>query len=402
MRLKMNRMVFVIIAVALTGTSVEAACPDDLVQLHNGYVAQYKAQMQNEAASGDAYTYYALSYFLQGMISAIECTRDESELQFVISLIDKMISTARDYTGDGFVEWLPLLGDNKVPYQNGTWQAMSPMARAAAFILNDSVFRAKYGASAQRWITFVHNDTINRWYKRTYGEKIPYVEYAPSRCWSDKVTHFLTNMVHLYTATGNTYYREIALRGGNAFKTNYLKTNGRGWLWSDGTCTFSGNYGLVPDTSHANREPMWMVAMYEAGILFTASDVTRMGYTMADIIWDQSLSAPRFANYINGSNVNFLGATAWQNGNVYSGWVLTGRYNSKAQSASRAMFDAVRAGISTAASPSVGINSSSYGKVALTGHLIRNSMVSLPDPIVDTIPPLVTIVSPVNGAVVKR
>jgi hypothetical protein len=139
----------------------------------------------------------------------------------------------------------------------------------------------------------------------------------------------------------------------------------------------SGWYFLAPpsfsdgstDTSHANREPMWVVFAYEAGIGFSLSDVDRMANTLTDNIWNGSTSEPKFTNYMDGSNGDYGTRSAWGNGNIYSGWVLTGKYSAKAQTAGVATLDAIRAGVSIPAS-----NYTMYGKIALSGHRLRNCM----------------------------
>jgi hypothetical protein len=229
MNMNMNMKIIIPVIFLAAAKAAFAACPADLVSLHAGYVAQYKSAMQTEALSGDSNTYYNTSYYLHGMLGAFECTRDETDLQLINSLIDTAIGKAQDYNGDGYSEWKPVDAYGR-PIQLGSWQMMSAMARAAAVIMRDAGLKSKYGAQAQRWITFIHRDVVDRWYKGIYGEKIPYCEWNRTKTWSDKDTHFLTIMVHLYRATGNTYYRDVAVRGANIFKGR-LKTNGTGWLW---------------------------------------------------------------------------------------------------------------------------------------------------------------------------
>jgi hypothetical protein len=343
----------------------------DLETMHAAYVASYAGDMESQARSGDSYDYYAMSYHLHGMLSAIEATGDTVELARVASLIDTALGTAVDHDGDGYREWEPY-DDRGNGIQLGTWQMESAVMRAAALVRTTPAFRELHDDAATRWIAFVHDDVVERWYVDVYDHEIPYVEWSGgSRWWSDKATHFLTIMVFLYQATGDTFYREVAVRGAEAFRRG-LHEAGTAWSWSDDAALLgvSGNEAGVPDTSHANREPMWMVFSYEAGIVFTRDDVERMAATLTDVIWNGSLDDPRYTNYIDGSNLPYRGVEAWANGIVYHGWALVGRYSEDAQRALEHTLGAIEAGVRN---PSLTRNGSSYGRVALSGHLLRNT-----------------------------
>jgi hypothetical protein len=363
------------------GPATYAACPADLVSKHNQYYQQYESEIFNEARSGDATVYYYTSLYLHGILSGLDCTRDEARLQKLIQIIDIMIATAQDFNGDGYKEWAPI-DDRGWPQQLSSWQAEAGIARAAAYIMNDATFKSKYGVAAQRWIDFIYQDVIKRWYFDVYDQKIPYVEWGGGKLWSDKDSHFLTIMVHLYKATGNAFYRDIAVRGANFFKAK-LQVNGTGWVWDNGGWLgLDGNTNGAPDTSHANREPMWMVASYEAGIVFTRDDVNRMANTLNDIIWNKSTTNPMFTNYINGGNTVYRNSNLpWENGVIYCGWVMLGRYSSTSNTISRLIFDAEAAGVSNTTNPSLRYYHGGDARISLSGHLIRNSMgTTTPEP----------------------
>jgi hypothetical protein len=171
-------------------------------------------------------------------------------------------------------------------------------------------------------------------------------------------------------------YLDIATRVGTAFKRK-IQINGTGLIWDNGVFNDSndpGNTAGVPDTSHATDAVRLVVSMYEAGIVFSLSDVQRLTNTLTDIIWDGSTSAPRFANYINGANTTYRNIEAWRNGAIYPGWALLGKYSAKAQNAMSYLLKAMIDGGNP--SPSISANASSYGFVAQSGHLLRNSSIA--------------------------
>ena len=102
--------------------------------------------------------------------------------------------------------------------------------------------------------------------------------------------------------------------------------------------------------------------------VFTRRDVERMAHTLTDTIWNGSLSAPRFSNYINGGNKPYRpNDKPYDVGNVCPGWALFGEYSTEARRILSHTLKAIGEG------QTVGQNASSYGYVALNGHLLRNS-----------------------------
>jgi hypothetical protein len=380
------------------GSYAFAGCPTDLVQMHDTYVKSAESAILSQAGSNDIYVYYALTYHINGIISGLECTKNEARLQFLISVLDKSIAAARDYNGDGMVEWQPL--DTKGRPIQHHFKYTATIARAAAFIVGSDEFSVKYGGKAQGYINFAHNDVIKRWYINVSGERIPYVEDGGSATtWSGKASTFLEVVANLYAATRNPYYRNILERGALSFK-QHMHPMGTGWFWYNGAGPTSGNNsGGVEDTSHGNSAARFVIFAYEAGVGFTKDDVLKLSNTFTENLWNKSLSDPRFANYVNGSNLIYYDFTAWGNGQVYAGWALFAAHSLKGQQATSAILNAIRARV---VNPSIAVNNNLYGHVSLTGHLLRSYAGTAPAPTVDTTPPVITIISPINGTVVKR
>jgi hypothetical protein len=161
-----------------------------------------------------------------------------------------------------------------------------------------------------------------------------------------------------------------------------------GWIWENHTIPLGsdtdnapssvGNMAGVPDTSHTNREAFLIGQLYEMGRVFSRSDVDRMARTFTDMIWNQSLDDPMFANYLNGSDLPYrVYKKPGLNGSVYHGWVLMGGYSPKAQEVLLAEIKAIVRG---RLNPALERNSTSYGgTLSLCGHALRNFAV-LRDP----------------------
>jgi hypothetical protein len=315
---------------------------------------------------------YFLSLQLHGIISAVEALQDEAIMERLAKYIDAMVASARDLNDDGFPEWGPLLND--APNQLNNFQGCAPIARAAAVVAESPKLRAEYSDKAREWVAYVDRSVIQYWYIKRYRGKIPWLPedlggWATYPTWSDKASHLGSIATNLYRATGKPLYRDIALRVGRGFKRK-LSPHGEGWIWDNGTVDLPDNHEPVPDTSHANREPRMMVEMYEAGLVFTRSDVVRMGRTLTDTIWNGSLTSPLFSNYINGSNAQYRRYTEpGENGTVYDGWPFPGVEEPKVQEVMFAILKAIENGQRNA---SLDRMNNATGKLALSGHLLRN------------------------------
>jgi hypothetical protein len=378
---------FATILCFLISSSTHGADLLDFKTLHYQYVSRYASDLETQSLSGHSLTYYETSYYLHGMLSAIEATNDEVMLRKVIHYIDNMLSKAI-VNKASYKVWAPLgppLAADDAPVQLYVYKACGPIARVAALIMRNPSFKTKYSAVAIRYINFVDETIIRYWYLRTYGGQIPHLPAdlggwgTESPSWSDKTSHLGQIAASLYAATRiapmrhTSLYLDVATRIATAFKRK-LQMQGTGWIWDNGTAhPESGqNTQLVPDTSHANDEARLVVFMHEAGIIFTLDDLQKFANTLTDTIWNGSTDNPMFSNYINGSNATYRGRTAaGANGGVYHGWALIGKYSTKAQTALSYLLKSIVEG---KRNPSIDENACcGYAKVALTGHLLRNS-----------------------------
>jgi hypothetical protein len=362
--------------------------------LFKKYLSDYRQTIQTEANSGSADIYYNTSYYLNGMLSAIEATKNEDLLKEAMKYIDVMISLSQDFNKDGHLEWKPVDPATGRSYQLYSFQGAQPIARAAAIIIKTPEFKIKYQKDAMRYVNFVDDSIIEFWFDKNIGVykvadpswpwlagEIPWLDkklggWESYLIWNDKCSLLGSITTSLYEATNDPLYKEMTVRIGTYFKS-ILKKNGDGWIWTDGfpLSQWGEEYRApIYDTSHANRDPMMMVLMYEASIVFTIEDVQRMANTLTNTIWNQSLQDPKFSNYIDGT---LLGWKTSDNptliGNIYSGWALLGKYSPKAQEVIKATLNSIESG------KYPGQNYTSYGKISLSGHILRNENINVPD-----------------------
>jgi hypothetical protein len=359
------------------------------------YLHEAQPEIEKEARSGESGVYYFTSYYLHGMLSAAEATNSDFIMHRVVRMLDLMVGTAQTIQdkGESYQAWGPFMiaphSDVAKPNVHYTLQGAVPLARAAYLIRSRPQWNAKYEANAQRYVDFLDSAIVRYWYLNQYKRTVPWLNTEHVPIWNDNATNMGLVATYLYRATGDPTAKEIALAVGQAFQAK-LSPAGRGWIWeshtipigsdTDNTPGSVGNQAGVPDTSHTNREPLLVISLHEAGLMFSREDIDRMAYTFLDSIWNQSYDDPSFANYMNGSNKAYrVYKEPGLNGPIYHGWAFVGGYSPEAQ---KVLIATLKAIIKGKTNPSLIRNSTSYGgKLGLSGQILRNySRLSQPNP----------------------
>ncbi|HAM36594.1 MAG TPA: hypothetical protein DEB40_14885 [Elusimicrobia bacterium] len=382
----------VLLAAGSSSALIYARCSWDFLFCRlafNYYLAKDSPEIEHESRSGRSSVYYFTSYYLNAMLSAVEGTEDERLLRRTLRYIDNMLDTAKEFRDQGksFRVWGPffITPDSAVPAPilHFTFQAMVPIARAAAVIRSNPRWRKRYDAQARRYIAFVDQAVVQYWYHGQLQEQVPWLNPDRFPIWNDNGSNMGLNLMFLCQATADPLYCRLSDEIGAAFK-NKLAPWRTGWIWenhtipigsdTDNTPGSVGNQAGVPDTSHTNREAFIMVHLYEMGRIFARADVDRMASTFVDAIWNQSLDDPSFANYIDGNNLPYrVYKKPGLNGSIYHGWALLGGYSPKAQ---RIVLATIKAILRGKSNPALERNATSYGgPLSLCGHALRNQAI---------------------------
>ena len=360
----------------------------------NYYLSRDAHEIEQESRSGHSNIYYFTSYYLNGMLSAVEGTGDERILNKTIHYIDNMIDASTDFRSHGktYKVWGPFFvtPDSTVPAPilHFTFQSMVPIARAAAIIKTNPRLNKRYGATADRYIAFVDQAVIQYWYHGPLQDQVPWLNTDRFPIWNDNGSNMGLNAMFLCKATGAPIYCGLTDEIATAFK-NKLSPYRAGWIWenhtipigsdTDNTPGSVGNQAGVPDTSHTNREAFMMAHLYEMGRIFSRSDLDRMTHTFTDTLWNQSMEDPMFANYLNGNDLPYrVYKKPGLNGSIYHGWVLMGGYSPLAQ---QILLATIKATMRGKLNPALERNTTSYGgSLSLCGHALRNfAVLSNPD-----------------------
>src|SRR5262245_22716319 len=177
-------------------------------------------EIQDQSRSGDSKVYYFTSYYLNGLLSAIEGTGDERLLRRTMRYMDAMIATAQDITvhDHHYMLWRPFIvtADSAIPKPNMhfTFQACVPISRMAALIQNHPRWRTRYADAVRRYVAFVDSSIFDYWIEGQFQGRIPWLIHDHFPIWNDNGCNLAINATYLYRATGNPRYQDIALRMG--------------------------------------------------------------------------------------------------------------------------------------------------------------------------------------------
>ena len=354
-----------------------------------GYLNTYKADITADIATNNIATYYSDSYYLLGLAAAADATGDATLMAACVGYAQQIMALAQPLVNNGVST--PQLGPlvSGAPQQSYAFFVGGALARIASVIVRNPAFNATYGAQATQMTTFVQQSVFQYWFDKNTGVYADPGSPYPCGCipwcssalggWGSyayfpqQVMLFSLCSTWMYEATGNALYLDASTRCAQQFKTADLQVVNGYYLWDLGRYTFEtpDNTNGSQDTSHANRVPMMMQAMYENNIVFTATDMTMLAGGLINSIWNQSETSPMFANYIDGGNTAYRTVTTpGANGLVYHGWDVLGRNSIEAQRVMAITYNFLCTNPSLNAT--ISANYSSYGLMEMSGLLARN------------------------------
>jgi hypothetical protein len=331
--------------------------------------AANKSSLDGQAMSGYGPTYYNFSYILGGTLAMFEGTHDVKYLEQMLAWAETMMASAKVVDYQGKKNW------------SGTWsstwasvpiagmledlQGSAELARLARVILTDPSLTSAYGSRAQATYRFVKDHVVDKWlYTRKAQSWFQNVSDDQSRFYNDKTTFLIRMLLDLHLVDGNPAYSALAADLLDGFTQRLEPYTHSSLVW-DLRVSSTAAY----DTSHANRMPYMAVDAYTAGIKIDKTHLSGLSNLLTRVIWDQSLTSPRFTNYIDGTNTDAFGRPAWGNGQIYSGWITLGAHDPNVQKVADAVLAAVIAGVRN---PSLDYMSTVYGKLTLAGYVTRN------------------------------
>jgi hypothetical protein len=280
---------------------------------YNGYqgvASHYDLDSMYQQTNDDGALAWGESYVLDTFLSMYRGTRDTSYLDRLVQHFDVVLTHRDDVRGvtDEFRgAILPAWSSTK--YSDGVRYAYAghaglitdPAAKFVDLVKTTPSLSAAYGAKAQQYETAIMQtvDAFDAdW--RTSGSGGYY--YMPSSLNNGRVIYNLQvgamgrTLVNLWQSSGQAKYLSKATATANYFKSKLTTVT------EDGVSHYTWNYssgtnGSPEDISHAWIDVDFAYQCYQAGIVFTATDIQRFANTLKDI----SLGADGFAHSVDGT-----------------------------------------------------------------------------------------------------
>lgn len=360
----------------------------EILAFHDSVYNQCRPALLNTAKAGVIDDYDGLSYGIHGLLSMAEATGDVKRLDRAVEILSLCQAAAKDLTGDGLREWGPLSGGK--PNQLIHFKIAACFARAAAIIQRNAAFSSVYSTQAAAFAKLAREVSVGYWVEREYKGAVPWLAVANGgwgtyKLSQDRTSHLGACVAHLSVATGEVTAKDLARKISTDFKGKWKDDGKGGAIWDVGLpltewkAESFPNAHAAPDTSHANAEPMMMVAAFEAGIPgVTVADLTKLGDHLVKVMWNGSLTNPMITNYIDGNNSAFQSEKQPGGiGNIMAGWAYLGRIHPGVQSVADSILSCMAKGIKN---PTVNYNASDVGQLALSGALYRSRFPIFPLP----------------------
>jgi hypothetical protein len=366
------RRIAPIIAFALLGVSAASASTNctEYNLYFDAVLEKVQHRLDREAASGDGRSYYSFSYSLDGVIAMFEGSRDAKYLQVALTWAERMTAAAAvvDYDGrrNWNGTWLSRFASERITHQLYEFQGAPPLSRLARLILTNSELKERYGERAESIYRFVKDNVIDKWLARSGEETFRRVA-TTGRGYPDTAALFARALLNIAAIDSNAAYMSLARDMVDGFTSRLVPYRGGSLIWGLGDSPEMP--GQTLDTSHANRHPYLTAEAYEAGLV-TRVPVDGLARLLTEVIWNKSVSNPRFTNLIDGTDPTIGDSAPSGIGQIYAGWAALGAHDQRARLVVESTLRAIIAGVRN---PSLDYMNHPAGRMALAGHTARNN-----------------------------
>lgn len=191
-----------------------------------------------------------------------------------------------------------------------------PLAKFARLVDRNPTQLATYATKSTQYQTFLQNEIVPKWQSSAsypgntwvnlsstegyYKESTQFDGYATGTSLNplphNQFLVFAEMLAILYDINGNADYLDKAQKMNTYFK-NRLTLTGSTYNWKYGGYASSP----VEDASHANDDLKSVLEMYNRGLIYNGTDLERFTDTLTATVWNQSTSAPKLHNYVDGT-----------------------------------------------------------------------------------------------------
>ncbi len=302
-----------------------------LSQIETWAAQEYSlASWQNLSWAGSYpnYTTWA-AYFIgrgiSGLAYLFQATGNTSYIDSAIALANWHMSEGRDTNSDGYLDWDvypdPVYSTPQWS-ANGEWRGTMGLATLLRVLATDPRLAsyASYKNTLQQFMA------VQVWDKWTYGAPVE----SRDCDWIDQewsVTSFIARCEYfalsLYVATGEQEYRDHITPRAQAIKNSFTVLPNNSYVTYD----FMYLAGRAPhDINHMSDVIEFILAAYDAGIVFNSADITRFVNTFKLNYWNGNLTTPTFNSRSDGSGEDLSPGSGYA---ALGMWALLSKYDSQ-------------------------------------------------------------------------
>jgi hypothetical protein len=222
------------------------------------------------------------------------------------------------YQITGFVAYFDNISLNGwFPYLVHDGMIGVPLAEFVRLVDQNPSTLSSYPAKADTYRNFIENELVPKWENSSYlgnawvnaGSSAGFYREPPnvdsfasatllSPLPYNQYLAFAELLTIMYEVNGNAAYLDRATKMHMHFK-NGLTTSGSAYVWR-----YAGYANTIEDTSHGNVDISAVIEMYNGGHVYTLADMDKFTDTLTTKVWNQSMTAPKLHNYVNGTKGN--------------------------------------------------------------------------------------------------
>lgn len=220
-----------------------------------------------------------------------------------------------DYTTTGVVAYFDDISVNGwFPYIVHDGMMGVALAKFIRLVDRDPAGLAAYATEAGSYRSFIEDEMVPRWESSSYlgnswinvSSAVGYYKEPPNVDSFATTTSlnplpynqflaFAEMLSIVHDVNGNAAYLDKAQKMGQYFK-NSLSTVGTAYDWD-----YAGYSARTEDTSHANVDLTAVTELFNKGIVYNGADMSKFASTLTTKVWNQSASAPKLHNYVDGT-----------------------------------------------------------------------------------------------------
>ncbi|WP_246357100.1 hypothetical protein [Pyxidicoccus fallax] len=320
--------------------------------------AEHTADYLPRSNSLDSWQFYNLGYAIDGNTAMYRATGKTQYMDRALLYVNNMVKNAKVSSSlpkssfkDSYLGWASARSDTvgqEVPlFESYCWRYVTRMLRVireTPALYDNPTYRAQY----DKLLAFTEKNIFEKWHKRGANSHIYRNRTHMAAHWAfiamdlSRMTTDSTKKAQ-YLQVFNNVNRDLPN------STSSLRQQLKPGLTSSAAYYWSAIWGSTArpgqDVSHANGVMAYIVEAHDAGMEWTADDISKFTATLNTVIWP---SATKYAEYVDGSGAG--------NGWFNDGLMKLGRYDANLQRRLEAH--------------KVGNNSTFYGNGALNAKLL--------------------------------